>query len=148
MASVYHIVAIRVNETSWAHVWRLRFCYLRTGYDTRYVRCLKSDSPVCQTGYSIFDRIDDWDIEKEFWFWRGLGQLWRGDFDINHIGSHHLENQNSWYFFEAWNSMSFEFIHLWTYFDDLIEKKDIQGIRFKNKRIVDLKGIFLLMSSQ
>jgi hypothetical protein len=33
MASVYHIVAIRVNETSWAHVWRLRFRYLRTGYD-------------------------------------------------------------------------------------------------------------------
>jgi hypothetical protein len=34
MASIYHIVAIRVNETSWAHVWRLRFRYLRTGYDT------------------------------------------------------------------------------------------------------------------
>jgi hypothetical protein len=33
MTSVYHIVTIRVNETSWAHVWRLRFCYLRTGYD-------------------------------------------------------------------------------------------------------------------
>jgi hypothetical protein len=33
MASIYHIVAIRVNETSWAHVWRLRFRYLRTGYD-------------------------------------------------------------------------------------------------------------------
>jgi hypothetical protein len=33
MESVYHIVAIRVNETSWAHVWRLRSLYLRTGYD-------------------------------------------------------------------------------------------------------------------
>jgi hypothetical protein len=33
MTSVYHIVTIRVNETSWAHVWRLRFRYLRTGYD-------------------------------------------------------------------------------------------------------------------
>jgi hypothetical protein len=33
MESVYHIVAIRVNETSWAHVWRHRFRYLRTGYD-------------------------------------------------------------------------------------------------------------------
>jgi transposase InsO family protein len=33
MESIYHIVAIRVNETSWAHVWRLRFCYLETGYD-------------------------------------------------------------------------------------------------------------------
>jgi hypothetical protein len=34
MESVYHIVAIRVNETSWAHVWRLHFRYLGTGYDT------------------------------------------------------------------------------------------------------------------
>jgi hypothetical protein len=33
MESVYHIVAIRVNETSWAHVWKLHFCYLGTGYD-------------------------------------------------------------------------------------------------------------------
>jgi hypothetical protein len=36
MESVYHIVAIRVNETSWAHVWRLRSHYLRTGYDTAW----------------------------------------------------------------------------------------------------------------
>jgi hypothetical protein len=33
MEYVYHIVTIRVNETSWAHVWRLRSHYLRTGYD-------------------------------------------------------------------------------------------------------------------
>jgi hypothetical protein len=33
MESVYHIVAIHVNETSWAHIWRLRSCYLRIGYD-------------------------------------------------------------------------------------------------------------------
>jgi hypothetical protein len=34
MESVYHIITIRVNKTSWAHVWRLRSCYLRMGYDT------------------------------------------------------------------------------------------------------------------
>jgi hypothetical protein len=33
MESIYHIVAIRVNETSWAHVWRLCFLYLGTEYD-------------------------------------------------------------------------------------------------------------------
>jgi hypothetical protein len=33
MESVYHSVTIRVNETSWAHVWRLRSCYLRTRFD-------------------------------------------------------------------------------------------------------------------
>jgi hypothetical protein len=33
MESVYHIVAIRVNEISWAHVWRLYFRYLGMGYD-------------------------------------------------------------------------------------------------------------------
>jgi hypothetical protein len=32
MESVYHIVTIRVNETSWEHVWRLRSRYIRTGY--------------------------------------------------------------------------------------------------------------------
>jgi hypothetical protein len=34
MKSVYHIVTIRVNETSWAHVWRLCSRYLGTGYDS------------------------------------------------------------------------------------------------------------------
>jgi hypothetical protein len=33
MESVYHIITIRVNEISWAHVWRLRSRYLKTGYD-------------------------------------------------------------------------------------------------------------------
>jgi hypothetical protein len=33
MESVYHIVTIPVNETSWAHVWRLRSRYLGMGYD-------------------------------------------------------------------------------------------------------------------
>jgi hypothetical protein len=33
MESVYQIVTIRVNETSWAHVWRLRSRYLGTRYD-------------------------------------------------------------------------------------------------------------------
>jgi hypothetical protein len=36
MAFVYRIVAIRMNETSWAHVWRLRFRYLGMGYDKWY----------------------------------------------------------------------------------------------------------------
>jgi hypothetical protein len=36
MESIYHIVTIRVNETSWAHVWRLRSLYLRTAYDKWY----------------------------------------------------------------------------------------------------------------
>jgi hypothetical protein len=33
MESVYHIVTICVNETSWAHVWRLHSPFLETGYD-------------------------------------------------------------------------------------------------------------------
>jgi hypothetical protein len=36
MESVYHIVTIRVNETSWAHIWRLRSRYLGTGFDISY----------------------------------------------------------------------------------------------------------------
>jgi hypothetical protein len=34
MEFVYHIVTIRVNETSWAHVWRLHSRYLGTWYDS------------------------------------------------------------------------------------------------------------------
>jgi hypothetical protein len=34
MESGYHIVTICVIWTSWAHVWRLRSLFLRTGYDT------------------------------------------------------------------------------------------------------------------
>jgi hypothetical protein len=33
MESGYHIVTIRVNKISWAHVWRLRPHYIGTGYD-------------------------------------------------------------------------------------------------------------------
>jgi hypothetical protein len=33
MESGYHIVTICVNETLWAHVWRLHSRYLGTGYD-------------------------------------------------------------------------------------------------------------------
>jgi hypothetical protein len=36
MESVYHIVAIRVNETSWAHVWWLHSDYLGTGCDNTF----------------------------------------------------------------------------------------------------------------
>jgi hypothetical protein len=43
MEYVYHIVAIRVNETSWAHVWRLHSRYLGTGYDMVYARITESE---------------------------------------------------------------------------------------------------------
>jgi hypothetical protein len=48
MEFVYHIVTIHVNETSWAHVWRLRSHYLGTGYDIQLTRAgllLQSDLP-------------------------------------------------------------------------------------------------------
>jgi hypothetical protein len=85
--------------------------------------------------------------------WRNLGKTWGAEMnkkyiDIIHIGSYHLENRNSWYFFEAWNSMSLQFIHLWTSFDDLDQEKDIQGIWFKSKDIMDLRDISSLMASQ
>jgi hypothetical protein len=42
MESIYHIVAIRVNETSWAHVWRLHSHFLGMGYDKAFP-CLGDD---------------------------------------------------------------------------------------------------------
>jgi hypothetical protein len=41
MESIYYIVAICVNETSWAHVWRLHSHYLGTGYDNTFVHQAK-----------------------------------------------------------------------------------------------------------
>jgi hypothetical protein len=46
MESVYHIVTIRVNETSWAHVWRLRSRYIRMGYDTEFKQGARSEQPL------------------------------------------------------------------------------------------------------
>jgi hypothetical protein len=51
MESVYHIVAIRVNETSWAHVWRLRSRYLRTGYDRIGIVNVKTETTLL--GFSL-----------------------------------------------------------------------------------------------
>jgi hypothetical protein len=48
MESVYHFVTIRVNETSWAHIWRLSSRYLGTGYDKVVVEspCNIADDPL------------------------------------------------------------------------------------------------------
>jgi hypothetical protein len=50
--SVYHIVTIRVNETSWAHVWMLHSRYLGTRYDkhTDQTGVASAGSQVGQTG--------------------------------------------------------------------------------------------------
>jgi hypothetical protein len=53
MAYVYHIVAIHVNETSRAHVWRLRFLYLGTGYDSILYLILSIGMPLYQEGCYI-----------------------------------------------------------------------------------------------
>jgi hypothetical protein len=53
MEYVYHFVTIHVNETSWAHVWRLRSCYLGTGYDN----CALNEVTV-KNKYPL-PRIDD-----------------------------------------------------------------------------------------
>jgi hypothetical protein len=52
MESIYHIVAIRVNETPWAHVWRLRSLYLGTGYDISDYHHfdLTEDGRLCSIG--------------------------------------------------------------------------------------------------
>jgi hypothetical protein len=52
MESVYHIVTIRVNETSLAHVWRLRSHYLGTGYHNESVIW------TCEGGLALVVRMD------------------------------------------------------------------------------------------
>jgi hypothetical protein len=54
MESVYHIVTVHVNETSWAQVWRLRSSYLGMGYDIERTRRfgLKMNPKKCAFGVS------------------------------------------------------------------------------------------------
>jgi hypothetical protein len=67
MESVYHIVAIRVNETSWAHVWRLHFCYLGMGYDTvQDEGSFKLKKQVALTA-ALTKEPDSTTEEVEFW---------------------------------------------------------------------------------
>jgi hypothetical protein len=54
MESVYHIVTIRVNETSWAHIWRLHSRYLGTGYDKRVVM----HSRVTLNSYNVNAQVE------------------------------------------------------------------------------------------
>jgi hypothetical protein len=64
MESVYHIVTIRVNETSWAHVWRLRSRYLRTGYDSK---------TVITAVLTVMSGMDPHMISGNTGFWFGFG---------------------------------------------------------------------------
>jgi hypothetical protein len=108
-----------------------------SGAQNQTVRFAKLDTPVL-TGQEIMKELrENWGVEEN-----------KKVIDIIHIGSYHLENRNSWYFFDAWNSMSFPFIHLWTWFNDLDQEKDIQGIWYKSKDIMDLRDIYSLMASQ
>jgi hypothetical protein len=51
MESVHHFVTIRVNETSWAHVWRLRSRYLGTGYDKPLPPVLRPNRETVAAGF-------------------------------------------------------------------------------------------------
>jgi hypothetical protein len=62
MESVYHIVTIRVNETSWAHVWRLHSRYLGMGYD-RLCHCCEASGQISARAlfllYPFFEIVSD-----------------------------------------------------------------------------------------
>jgi hypothetical protein len=55
MESVYHIVTMRVNDISWAHVWRLRSRYLGTGYDSRPSRVTRQSSFMAEPTFNFVE---------------------------------------------------------------------------------------------
>jgi hypothetical protein len=56
-----------VNETSWAHVWRLHFRYLRTGYDTPEFYALDcKELPVAQLDFGPQPVIFEKPREKNY----------------------------------------------------------------------------------
>jgi hypothetical protein len=80
MTYVYHIVTIHVNETSWAHVWRLRFCYLGTGYDKSlpYVEFSYSNSYRASIKMAPFEALYGRQCKTPlFWSQTGESQIFR-----------------------------------------------------------------------
>jgi hypothetical protein len=53
MAHVYHIVTVRVIWTSWTHVWRLHFHFLKTWNDTAHTTGLHASPVVDRSGPSL-----------------------------------------------------------------------------------------------
>jgi hypothetical protein len=67
MESVYYIVAIRVNETSWACVWRLCSRYLGTGYDNLLgvapdSRTRSPQELIWESNFSITPNVDPFSL--------------------------------------------------------------------------------------
>jgi hypothetical protein len=53
MAPVYHIVVVRVIWTSWAHIWRLCFRFLKMGYDSTPAYRLQAKSKGKACGHAL-----------------------------------------------------------------------------------------------
>jgi hypothetical protein len=84
MESVYHIVTIHVNETSWTHVWRLRSRYLGTGYDKFYglelhhltlsrILPMAAFVTLCDAYMGIECHFNLWNYFFHAWLQQGLG---------------------------------------------------------------------------
>jgi hypothetical protein len=117
----------------------------------------KSEKPY----WNLVKRSDIWDDQNwtvrfaklDIWgkqdreLKRNLGKTWgaernKKDIDIIHIGSYHLENG----ILDI--TMSFQFIHLWTKFDNLNWENEYLRNLIQEKDIMDLRDISSLMASQ
>jgi hypothetical protein len=94
MESIYHIVTIRVNETSWAHVWRLRSRYLRTGYG-RFVGSIRSRmSFSSESSWSSVCIPNSSQSQARFNPDEPILRPWRGDSQKHHPRSLGLNNHS------------------------------------------------------
>jgi hypothetical protein len=104
---------------------------LESGLAVRYVRCPKPDTLI------LTDRK----------LWKNLGKTWgteknMKDIDMIHVGPYYLKNR----ILDI--TMSFQFIHLWTSFDDLSWERGYSRNFIQEKDIMDLRDISSLMASQ
>jgi hypothetical protein len=94
---------------------------LESGEEARHIRCLKPNNLVYKT----------WETERNM-----------KDIDMIHIGSYHFENG----ILDI--TMSFQFIHLWTSFNDFSWERGYSRNFIQETDIMDLRGISSLMASQ
>jgi hypothetical protein len=102
--------------------WNLVYWLDISGDQNRIVQFAKPNNPVYKTGWQEWETRGFWGKTWGVLTWmrnrRNLGKTWGADknkrnIDKIHIGLYHLENE----ILDI--TMSFQFIHIWTWFDDL-----------------------------
>jgi hypothetical protein len=106
MVPVYHIVTVRVIWTSLAHVWRLRFRFLRTGYDTFCSASLSLNSEIFSMDSSCILAAYTCDANVAFFHYSFVASLPMGRFLVELPGEDTSGSRGVILEFDSWVAAS------------------------------------------